>query len=206
MMVNPLNEMFVNDVKAHRPQVKEVALHGAVYYSQKAVEMGMVDGTGTFDDALNRLIEMTNVTVNSNTPNSMKKITMTVNDAIASGLKMMYKEAVVEDVPADGETPAEPDPKDAEIENLKAQLASKTAELDKPVEDPKDAEIVQLKAQLAGKEAELAKRVVPGAMSAAPVVVVAETPIQNSGDITGNAVLAQLPHNAEAKEYLANYI
>lgn len=58
MLINPHNEMFVNDVKRYRPQINEAATHGAVYLSEEAITMGLIDQVGSLQDAISKVFEL----------------------------------------------------------------------------------------------------------------------------------------------------
>ena len=58
MIINPHNEMFVNDVKRYRPQINEDATHGAVYLSEEAISMGLIDQVGSLQDAISKVFEL----------------------------------------------------------------------------------------------------------------------------------------------------
>lgn len=194
MIVNPHNEMFVSDMKKYRPQIKEEALHGAVYLSEKAKEMGLVDMCCSFDDAMSYLISLIpqdNQSDNNNNQIQMKKVTITVHDTIAAGLKMVHKDAIVEDIT---ETPAEnqqqqqqPPTPETKPEEPKAETVSKADY------DAKVAELEQVKA-------DLAKRSAPGAEVTTPVVTTNKPAIQTQNSTEQS--IEDLPHIKAAREAL----
>ena len=190
MIVNPHNEMFVADMKKYRPQIKDEALHGAVYLSEKAKEMGLVDMCCGFDEALNHLIGMTKIsTDNNNTNDTMqKKITIVANTIMVAGLHKLYPDAIIEDITEEGQ----PDNPPAEPQTPPAN----------PI--PETDDTLQLLVQtIADLKAELAQRNKPGASAVLPVVTGVEAVIETN-DNTGKVEdkLEDLPHIKAAMEAL----
>lgn len=58
-ILNPHNELFVNEIKANRPGVEDKHLHGRTFQAGEVIG-SLVDSIGTFDDAVNRVIELSN--------------------------------------------------------------------------------------------------------------------------------------------------
>jgi ClpP class serine protease len=58
LLIDPHNEMFVNDVKKYRPQVQETATHGAVYLSEAGISEGLIDQVGIINDAVSKVFEL----------------------------------------------------------------------------------------------------------------------------------------------------
>jgi ClpP class serine protease len=56
-LLDPVNEKFLSDVKSRRPQVIESQLDGSVYNAGKVVGT-LVDQIGTFEDAVNKVMEL----------------------------------------------------------------------------------------------------------------------------------------------------
>uniref|UniRef100_UPI003750E12B S49 family peptidase n=1 Tax=Emticicia sp. TaxID=1930953 RepID=UPI003750E12B len=87
LLINPHNEMFVNDVLRYRPQINESATHGAVYLSEEAITMGLIDEVGSMQDAITKVFELSKTKsktqLNSqNNPKSMSNIFKTVVAAL----------------------------------------------------------------------------------------------------------------------------
>lgn len=61
-VLNPLAEDFRRDVKANRPAVKDDQLKGRTYFAQDVIGT-LVDDIGTFDDAVDRIVEMSNINI-----------------------------------------------------------------------------------------------------------------------------------------------
>lgn len=53
-----IRDQFVATVQNYRPQVKEAALHGAVYNAPEAIEMGLIDGILSWEQVINRANEL----------------------------------------------------------------------------------------------------------------------------------------------------
>lgn len=61
-VLNPLAEDFRRDVKANRPAVTDDQLKGRTYFAQDVLGT-LVDNIGTFDDAVDKVIEMSNINI-----------------------------------------------------------------------------------------------------------------------------------------------
>jgi ClpP class serine protease len=72
ILIDPANEMFVNDVLKYRPQLKEAQLDGMIWYSEDAVKNNFADATGSLQDVINGF----NFS-NNNVNNQMEKVTLT---------------------------------------------------------------------------------------------------------------------------------
>ncbi len=72
ILIDPANEMFINDVLKYRPQLKESQLDGMIWYSEDAVKQNFADATGTLQDVINGF----NFS-NNNVNNQMEKVTLT---------------------------------------------------------------------------------------------------------------------------------
>ena len=56
-ILDPANERFLENVKADRPNVTEDQLTGSIFKAGNAVGT-LVDGIGTFSDAVNKIFEL----------------------------------------------------------------------------------------------------------------------------------------------------
>lgn len=73
-LLDPVNERFLSDVKNSRPQVLETQLDGSIYKAGEVLGT-LVDKIGTFEDAVNKVMEISKVTSSSNNnKNSKNKI------------------------------------------------------------------------------------------------------------------------------------
>lgn len=87
LLINPYNEMFVNDVNKYRPQVNESATHGAVYLSEAAIPEGLIDHVGILYDAVAKVFEFSKTKSKSqnnsqNKQSNMSQIFKTVAAAL----------------------------------------------------------------------------------------------------------------------------
>lgn len=64
-VLNPHNKDFVNDIKANRPGVEEKHLHGRTFPAGEVVG-SLINAIGSFEDAVNRVIELSNYKKESN--------------------------------------------------------------------------------------------------------------------------------------------
>jgi protease-4 len=72
--LDPDGQTFINDMKSARPQIKEEVFNGGTWNGEQAVEMGLVDANGTLEDAINKVLELSQVNKNSNNTNSKNKV------------------------------------------------------------------------------------------------------------------------------------
>jgi ClpP class serine protease len=63
--LDPMNNVFLSNVQEGRTGIKETALTGKMYYSQDAIEQGLIDGIKSFDAVVEYISEQINQ-VNSN--------------------------------------------------------------------------------------------------------------------------------------------
>lgn len=67
--LNPLAEKFKNDMKLYRPQITEKALKGDVFNPEEALKEGLIDEIGNFQDAIDKIFELSKTNSNSNNKN-----------------------------------------------------------------------------------------------------------------------------------------
>ena len=175
-VLNPHNQDFVNDIKANRPGVEDKHLHGRTFPANEVIG-SLIDCIGTFDDAVNRVIELSNYKketdagsngsqANSNTKNQkkMSKKYLKIQKAVGS------QDAL--EVEADGSRTFSPDEMEAvdnaladnsgeelqsqlDTANESLQTANNTvAERDQTIEELRD-EIKELKADPAEPSAKV---------------------------------------------------
>lgn len=76
-LLNPMNEVFLNEVKSARPNINEAALKGATYVGKEAKKMNLIDKEGSMQVALNeaqKLIKDRKKTLQSSNNNQMSFI------------------------------------------------------------------------------------------------------------------------------------
>jgi len=56
--LDPIVETFIADMKAARPQLKEEVFNGGTWNGEQSVAMGLVDQTGTIEDAINAIFDL----------------------------------------------------------------------------------------------------------------------------------------------------
>lgn len=151
IMVDPANEMFVQDLAKYRPTLSEDFKNGMVYFSEDALSKKLVDSLGTYADLLNQIASDLQIKQSSQ---MSKKVTMLVPSSLVGGLKLMGGE-VVETPSSDSpnsETTAEAEAPAATAPEAKAEAPKAEA----PAENPLQAEVNSLKAQLKNKDEEVA--------------------------------------------------
>lgn len=78
-LLDPFAEQFIAAVKDKRTITNESVFKGATFNSDKAIELGLIDGVKTFDQALDRAAELATKNQQSNTNLNMKKNLLTVS-------------------------------------------------------------------------------------------------------------------------------
>ena len=58
--LDPLNEIFIESVKANRPNASEDVYSGKMYLAEEASDKGLIDGIKTFEQAIERAAELAN--------------------------------------------------------------------------------------------------------------------------------------------------
>jgi ClpP class serine protease len=54
-MLDPINDVFINQVTTARPQIDEKALSGEMYYSYDAIKLGLIDGMKSMEEVISLL-------------------------------------------------------------------------------------------------------------------------------------------------------
>lgn len=73
-MLDPINEIFHETVKAGRPNLNESVLTGATYYSREAESLGLIDGVKSFEQVIEYAIELTKNTSDMKMPNFLSNL------------------------------------------------------------------------------------------------------------------------------------
>ncbi|UOX35302.1 S49 family peptidase [Flavobacterium sediminilitoris] len=76
--LDPDGQIFIDDMKKSRPQIKEEVFKGGAWNGEEAVKMGLVDANGSLQDAINKVLELaqSNPKSNSNNNKNSKKTSM----------------------------------------------------------------------------------------------------------------------------------
>lgn len=134
-LLNPVNAQFVADIKTNRPSVTESQLHGRTFFA-KDVQGSLIDQVGSFEDAVNKVISLSNIKINQ-----MEKVPHLNMIASCAGLVSVdgyvtLSDAQVADIEQalalnDQINPLTDKVKKSttEIENLNANLTKRTEEL-----------------------------------------------------------------------------
>lgn len=122
-VLNPHNQAFVNDIKANRPGVEDKHLHGRTFPASELVG-SLIDSIGSFEDAVNRVIELSNYKKETNAgSNGSQASTNNQNQSNMSKKYLKIQKAVGSqdalEVEADGSRTFSPDEMDA-VENALA--------------------------------------------------------------------------------------
>ncbi len=71
-ILNPMAKQFHDEIKLFRPQISDKALKGDVFNPQQALAEGLIDQLGTLNDAINKVVALSNSN-KSKTQNNMSK-------------------------------------------------------------------------------------------------------------------------------------
>lgn len=82
--LNPDGQKFIDDIKSARSQVNEECFKGGVWSGEDAIKMGLVDFNGTMDDAVNKIIELSQSKKYSNLNNNSKTTLQTMSKTTKS--------------------------------------------------------------------------------------------------------------------------
>jgi DNA repair exonuclease SbcCD ATPase subunit len=177
------NEFFLESVKEHRTltgneeQIKDT-LSGHLFNAKTGIERGLVDGVGTFQDALQGIQDAvkSNQTKHFYLNNNSNIMEKSILQRIIGGLQSKFRVKVNEE--ASAEDVAKAIEEAQSIEDLQAQIVQEvTAELQKTGNN--QAEIQQIKDALAVQEAHIT------------ALNTAKTNLeQKVAELTGNAVNA----------------
>jgi ClpP class serine protease len=64
-MLDPINNIFLNAVQSNRPQLNKEVLTGKTYTADQALEKGLIDSIGNFEDILNDTLNATTKSKNT---------------------------------------------------------------------------------------------------------------------------------------------
>lgn len=80
-VLDPVNEKFLSEMKKNRPNILDSQLDGSIYRAGSVVGT-LVDAIGTFDDAVNKVIELSNSKKNNynNSNNNLNQNAMTAEE------------------------------------------------------------------------------------------------------------------------------
>lgn len=211
----PYAKMFMDDMKQMRPQIKEEALHGMIYVAETAIEMGLVDEIGSMEDALAKVMELSNSAINSqsNSNNIMKKVTMSVPELYVNTVKALGGVEVTnatENADISGALLAMKTSNEGEIAGLNAKITALTTE--KTTAEGKVTTLEATVADLTGKNTALEsekttlsgeivtlKGSTPGALRSAARVLAVEgqqAEPEGSGDLKDIDPKVQAANNA----------
>ena len=149
-LLNPINEQFIEDVKTNRPAVTDSQLHGRTYFA-KDVKGTLIDEIGSFEDAINKVINLSKIKINQmeKLPH-LQAIPSCANLVSVDGFITISESQArdIENILAqnDAINPLKTDLQTAknEIENLNANLTKRTEEINE-----KQSRITELEEALA---------------------------------------------------------
>jgi protease-4 len=169
--LDPIAQEFRNAVKRQRPQVKDDALTGNCYFASQAIEMGLADEIGTWENAMSWMadaISSENQSENQQPENDMGIFQKKKDKSEEATAEVSSRELSLEEIQAEHQQEvkqlqASLDASYAEKESLSAQLKNLKRELATQAEQLKDL------SALVNQQAEIMVR-----MKAAPVNQVAD--------------------------------
>jgi ClpP class serine protease len=107
VFLNPHREGFVRDVKGYRPNISDEVFTGEVYTAADAVtRLGMLDGIMTFNNALQRAMELSQpqpAIIKPNTTFKMKNITKVIGREYQHGTVLSAEEVLAIENALDGQ-------------------------------------------------------------------------------------------------------
>lgn len=71
--LDPINEEFHANIKASRPNIKEVVLSGGTWNAKDALKNGLIDEIGTLQTAIDKVFELSNKNNNNQNSQNMSK-------------------------------------------------------------------------------------------------------------------------------------
>ncbi|GAB2648642.1 hypothetical protein GCM10027035_48010 [Emticicia sediminis] len=146
ILINPANDMFINDVLKYRPKIKESQLDGMIWYSEDAVKQNYADATGTLQDVINGF----NFS-NNNVNNQMEKVTLTFEKGTVG--YSIAKAFAINDATPEAANP------EATVEPVAPVAATPSPEQAAPVlETPATPESNSIEARLAALEAKITEK------------------------------------------------
>jgi ClpP class serine protease len=140
ILIDPSNEMFIQDLKRYRPALSEDHMNGIVYFSEDALKNNLVDALGTFQELIAQI--QTDLSIKQS--NAMSKVvTMEVSDGAVWAVKALGGKVVESTDPLEANT-AEPVIQEAApaAETVPATVAQAIEE------NPLTAEVARLTAEL----------------------------------------------------------
>ena len=146
-ILNPHNDQFIADMKAQRSNVKDEQLKGRLYTAEEALGT-LIDSIGTFDDAIDRVVELSEQNQNNDDKNqSTMDRFKEVNEAIGvSSLEFQdgYTSLSIAQVEAVNNRLAEARQGKEQAENDLTQKDNTISEKDQEIENLQN-EVQQLK-------------------------------------------------------------
>ena len=138
--LNPIGEIFINTIKANRPNVAEDALSGRTFFAKDAINKGLIDAIGNFEYTKSVALELANQNQNNNMVLTNKTPQINAQLGVEPGATLT--ESQLEAIETSIATGA------ADKENVTAAQTSITA---------LEAEVISLKAEKEALEATNAK-------------------------------------------------
>lgn len=149
-ILDPSNEVFLEDVAKYRPGIKEEALTGEVYRGQAAIDVGLADRFGTLKSAIIRAAELSeNRNSKSNSNSQQMNTEQKENQNLINRIKAMMGKGpdVIQVKEEDKTTQTEDSPKEdqsaliaslqEENKRLKAQLSDQNKTIEAQTNDLK---------------------------------------------------------------------
>ena len=153
-VLNPLCQIFIDDMKANRPNATDDQLRGKTYFAKDVVGT-LIDQIGTFDDAVQAVIELASAGENS-TSSQMEKYPKL--ESIPELKEQVYAEdgsTILQECQLQAIEQALTTPR-AEENDLRSQMDSLKAEHQQQVDDLQ-ASIAEKDTQISQKDARIAE-------------------------------------------------
>ncbi|NME67194.1 S49 family peptidase [Flammeovirga aprica] len=135
--LDPLNNGFHASVKSNRPQIDDSCLTGATYFASDAIELGLADKIGLYDDAISALSDIQNNINSAEEMEFLNKVKAGLGldaepQAIADAIETQATELEqsVQDATARAETA------EARVTELESELATANARIQELEDEP----------------------------------------------------------------------
>lgn len=162
-LLNPLCQAFIDDMKANRPGASDDQLTGKTYFAKDVVG-SLIDSIGSFEDAIQAVIDLAAAVEDPNTNTSEKMAKYPKLESIPELEEQVYaedgstilQECQLEAIEQALTTPrAEENALQSQMDTLKAEHAAEVSKLTETITD-KNAQIEQKEARISELETALA--------------------------------------------------
>lgn len=224
-IIDPFNTEFIAHVKANRKGIKDKdgVFNGAVFFGDAAIKLGMADGYGTLDTAIERVRQLArtnkqknNGRTNAAIPNTQPETTKTMTfkelltNAVA-GFATMFKNK--EDITTESLAAANAELKEKGVEGVVLVTAESVAQIElaqgliagaNTARNEAEAKATGLQKQLDEANAKIAELKTEPVPDGQATGATSNTGDEDPAETTAAAKVADLPFNVAAREAVNN--